>query len=297
MNSNITRNTRQSFNNLSTIMRVLVIVVAVIILLMIGWFIYSLITDYNMLRADEPYLVKGTKLGRNALTVPGSKVPLSVDGQYGLEFTYSMWIYINDWTYRAGSWKHILHKGNDTAMPLQAPGIWLYPDENKLAINMNTFHSVKESCDIGNIPVNKWFHLTVTVVGHFVDVYVNGRLKRRCEYQGVPKQNYGDVYINQFGGFDGFLSNVRYFNSALPIWRIEQIVREGPDSDACIDDNLTKPPYLANDWWSTNMFSNDTSLNLPNTNGGLNGSNTPNAVNTISINCPTTNNNPTNINN
>lgn len=256
-NNALGNSVRGTLRGLSGTMRVVVIGVFILLVLMLAWFAYSIVVDYYNLRSDEPYLVKGTKLGRNALTVPGNKVPLSVDGQYGLEFSYTMWIYINDWSYRAGKWKHILHKGNDTAMPLQAPGIWLYPDENKLAINMNTFHSVKESCDISNIPVNKWFHISVVVVGRYIDIYVNGRLKRRCEFQGVPKQNYGDVYINQFGGFDGFLSNVRYFNSALPIWRIEQVVREGPDSGACIDDKLTKPPYLASDWWSTNAFSDD----------------------------------------
>ena len=66
---------------------------------------------------------------------------------------------------RGKEWKHIMHKGNSSGMPLQAPGIWIYPSTNKLAINMNTYNSVKESCDIGNIPLNKWFHLTVMVIG------------------------------------------------------------------------------------------------------------------------------------
>ena len=125
---------------------------------------YSFAIDFYDNINNEPFLVKGTKLGKSTVVIPGSKVPPSVDGKYGAEFSYSMWIFINDWTYKQGEWKHILHKGSHTAMPLQAPGIWLYPKENKMAINMNTYHSVKESCDIGNLTINKWFHLTVVVI-------------------------------------------------------------------------------------------------------------------------------------
>jgi len=245
----------RSLNSLSTPMRLIAIVVAILFVIIVGYSAYSLVTDLYNTYNSEPYLVKGTKLGKTTVVIPGYRVQPSVDQKYGAEFAYAMWIYINDWTYKQNEWKHILHKGSHTAMPLQAPGIWLYPNENKLAINMNTFYSVKESCDIENIPIAKWFHLVVVVVGKYIDVYINGRLKKRCQFKGVPKQNFGDVYINQWQGFDGFLSNVRYFNYALPFYRIEQLLNEGPSKESCIDDKKTTPPYLAPDWWEKSGFS------------------------------------------
>jgi hypothetical protein len=243
-----------NFNTLSLGMKVISVIVVILVLIIVGYTGYSFLTDLYNTYNSEPYLVKGTKLGKSTVVVPGYKVQPSVDQKYGAEFAYSMWIYINDWTYKQSEWKHILHKGSQTAMPLQAPGIWLYPNENKMAINMNTFYSVKESCDIENIPIAKWFHLTVVVIGRYIDVYINGRLKKRCQFKGVPKQNFGDVYINQWQGFDGFLSNVRYFNYALPFFRIEQLVKEGPSKESCIDDKKTLPPYLAPDWWEKEGF-------------------------------------------
>jgi hypothetical protein len=258
-NTGIALNTQMNnfssrFSALSFSMQIITAIVALLVLIFIAYSLYSFGADFFTSYTDEPYLVKGTKLGKSSLIIPGSMVPPSVDQKYGAEFSYAMWIYITDYTYKQNEWKHILHKGSSSAMPLQSPGIWLYPKENKLAINMNTFYSVKESCDIGNIPVGKWFHLSIVVIGKFIDVYINGRLKKRCEFKGVPKQNYGDVYINQWQGFDGFLSNVRYFAYALPFFRIEQLVLDGPDSASCIDDKLAKPPYLAPGWWQNEGF-------------------------------------------
>ena len=41
-----------------------------------------------------------------------------------------------------------------------------------------------------------------------LDVFINGFLKKQLILNGIPKQNYGDVYINSFGGYDGFLSEL-----------------------------------------------------------------------------------------
>ena len=92
---------------------------------------------------------------------------------------------------------------------------------------MNTYNSVKESCDIGNIPLNKWFHLTVMVIGKSLDVYINCNLKKRCKLKGIPKLNYGDIYINSWEGFDGLISNVRYWDRAIG-FQIKHICEEGP---------------------------------------------------------------------
>ena len=229
----------------------------IIIILLLALFIYCIVRltqDYRDHFDNQPWLIYGTKIARSAKKIPGSLIRPSVDAQYGIEFSYTMWIYITDWTtFKTDEYKHIMHKGNAHAIPLQAPGIWLYPRENKLAINMNTYYSVKESCDIGNIPIGKWFHLAVIQIGKNMDVYINGRLKKRCQFKGVPKINYGDLYINQWGGFDGFLSRMRYFNYALPYFKIEQMLRDGPSQMPCTDTG-TEPPYLAKDYWMTTGF-------------------------------------------
>ena len=236
-----------------------IIITAVFTAIILAFIIYFLVTvsrDYQKYNENSPYLLQGTKLGKVAKTIPGHKVMRSDNGKFGLEFTYSMWLYIEDSNFagaRAKEWKHIIHKGTANGMPLQAPGIWLYPATNRLSINMNTYYSIKESCDIANVPLNKWFHLTVMVIGKSIDVYINCNLKKRCKFQGVPKMNYGNVYINMWEGFDGFISNVRYWDRAVAPFRIEKICKEGPSKAPCTDTGVN-PPYLSKNYWMNTGF-------------------------------------------
>lgn len=258
--TNTMNNAAQRVRNAPTKHKVLGIVTFIIVISLIVYFFYSVSSDYRTKQENEPWLIPDTRIARTGLRIPGYVIKESADSQYGIEFTYAFWIYINDWSYKADSYKHVFHKGNDGAMPLQAPGVWLYPRENKMSINMNTYHSVKETCDIGNLPIGKWFHVTISVIGKNMDVYVNGRLKKRCSFIGIPKQNYGDLYITQWNGFDGFLSRLIYANYAMPFWKIEQLVADGPSEAPCTQSGV-KPPYLSKDFWTTSGFPD--ALNFP----------------------------------
>jgi hypothetical protein len=59
-------------------------------------------------------------------------------------------------------------------------------------------------------------------------MYVNGTITSRTKFTAVPKQNYNDVQICQNGGFEGNLSNLRYFSHALSAFEINNIVKGGP---------------------------------------------------------------------
>ncbi len=214
---------------------------------------YLLVKDYNTTSSSEPWILQGNKSADTQMTIPASIIKPSIDAQHGIEFTYSFWMYIKNWNVKDNEWKHVFHKGNSTAIPLQSPGVWLYPKTNKLAINMNTFESVKETCEIGNLPLHKWMNITISVMGKNVDVYVNSRLKKRCKLKGVPKLNLGNLYINNWGGFDGYMSRIKYFNYAIPYWKVEKLVERGPADSACIDTGES-PPYLSNRWWMTTGY-------------------------------------------
>ena len=236
------------------------IIAFLLVICLVVYAIWSVVADYRNTQENEPWLVPTTKIARTSKIIPGHLIKPSNDSRFGIEFTYAFWMFITDWTYKNGEYKHVFHKGNASAMPLQAPGVWLYPRENKMAINMNTFESVKESCDIGNIPIGKWFHVTISCIGKNLDVYINGRLKKRCKLRGIPKQNFGDLYINSWNGFDGFLSKFRYFNYAVPYYKIEQMLADGPSKAPCIDSNI-KPPYFARDVWFASGYPD--AINYP----------------------------------
>lgn len=232
------------------------ILIILIIILLIVYFFVRIGLDYKNQGTSSPFLIEGTRQAHISKKIKGDLIRPSTDKKYGIELSYIFWIYIDGTTFNSGKkWKHVFHKGNESSIPLQAPGVWIYPDENKLGINMNTFSTVKSSCDIGNIPMNKWVCVCISLIGDTMDVYVNAKLKKRCKLSGIPKQNYGDLYITKWGGFNGFLSNFRYFNYALPFFRIEQIFKEGPSQAPCTETGVT-PPYLAPNYWMTTGFPN-----------------------------------------
>lgn len=233
------------------------IIVLSIVIITIVYLIYNFIVQYKTADNNAPWLIYGSKTASNSSTiVPSNKIPLSEDGKYGIEFSYSFWMLINKITDKP---QHVFHKGDPSGTPLQAPGVFINANTNELLINMNTFAHVKESCNIGNIPIGKWVHISIVLMNKYIDVYVNGNLKKRCQLKGLPKQNFGDLYITSLGngggtGFNGYISRFRYYAYALPYYKIRNMIKSGPSREPCIDTGEATPPYLADDYWTTTGF-------------------------------------------
>jgi hypothetical protein len=147
----------------------------------------------------------------------------------GLEFSYSVWIYIQDWT---RGWKNILVKGDKSdgagTNSSRAPGLWLYPDSNALHARINTFASPNEGCDIKNIPLQKWVHIAYILNNRTVDIYIDGKLERSCVLRGVPKLNDEPVRVCDNGGFFGKISNLVYFRYAMKPDEVYNVYSKGP---------------------------------------------------------------------
>ena len=218
---------------------------------------------YKQVATSSPWILKGTKEGKKAIVVTqnpetdGSITAYRSKNEFGgLEFSYMLWIFISDVNHGTTDaqgripeeGQHILHKGNESSRNIQAPGIWLHKNKNSLRINMNTFKHVKEFVDVDNIPLNKWVHLTVAVRQRDLDVFINGNIVERLKMKGLPRQNYGNIYLNAFKGIDGFLSNARYFNFYISFREIDEHIKYGPSLKACIDTG-EKPPYFVPNWW------------------------------------------------
>lgn len=217
--------------------------------------------------SDNPRLIKGMIDAKQMVTIPQDpklkgSIPVlrSRDQRDGIEFTWSVWMYINDLVYKEGQYRHVFHKGNDNInfggskigmnFPNNGPGLYLGPKENTLVVVMNTFDTIGEEIEIENIPVKKWVNVILQCDGKNLDIYVNGTLARRHILSGVPKQNYGDVYVAMNGGFDGYISELQYFNSDIGLARINAIVSGGPNLKMT-DTTLTEsaPHYLSTRWY------------------------------------------------
>ena len=242
--------------------------VCVIVIL---YFIYSIIVGYKNYSIYSPYFIRDIMDGTFSQKIDSWKVAQPMDNQYGTEYSYCFWIYIKDTNFDSScdegnlsAFKHVFHKGSydysKNHLPLlQSPGVWLYPNTNKLHIRFNTYQNVIESSDVGNIPVNAWTHVSVLLIGNSVDVFINGNLKKRQKLRGVPKLNYDSLYISNWGGFQGYLSNFRYFNYAIQPFMIEYLMNEGHSNkfDSKNKSGVNSPaPQLSNEYWMSVGYPN-----------------------------------------
>ena len=117
---------------------------------------------------------------------------------------------------------------------------------------MNTFKVINEEIIIPDIPMNKWINIMLRCQNTKLDVYVNGTITRRLELSDVPKQNYGDVHIGSDGGFNGYISDLWYYDRSLGPGEIASLVRKGPNmkmSEDGEDLTISKPDFLSLRWY------------------------------------------------
>lgn len=212
-----------------------------------------------MINAKQPTIIPQDP------SISGSKpIMRSVNHMQGLEFTWSVWLFVDDFHYKEHEYKHVFHKGNDNFnvstppigmnFPNNAPGLYITPDTNALLVIMNTFDKINDEVIVNDLPLNKWVNVMIRVSNqHQLDIYINGTLAKRHILAGIPKQNYGDVYACMNGGFSGYLSSLRYFSKALGTNEIQSLVDNGPciklDDNSALNSKDTS--YLATRWYFT----------------------------------------------
>ena len=254
----------------------ILILIVFMLLLSLGSAILAMIfsNDHN------PVLIDGMIDSTQLLVIPqdpskkGAKPILRSNNQReGLEFTWSVWVFINGDLYNDNhsDYKHVFHKGNDTintsgdnkgiVYPVNGPGLYITPrlDDNTngnvagLKIIMNTFKSVDQDIVIKDVPLNKWVNVIIRVTKQQqLDVYINGTLVKRLMLDSVPRQNYGDVFVSMNGGFTGNTASLRYFETAIGTNKIQSIVDKGPNTNfiaGSMDSKRDTAKYLSNRWF------------------------------------------------
>ena len=189
--------------------------------------------------------------------VSGSKtIYRSINESDGIEFTWSVWIYINELNDN-GKFKHVFSKGNygpnnlGINQPNNAPGLYISPVTNAVTMSMNSYNEISEEVVVPDIPLNKWVNIMIICRNQSLDVYINGLITKSLELSGVPKQNYGDVYVAMNGGFNGYISNLWYYSYALGTLAIQNLVQNGPNTSVTDSStlNMKNPDYLSLRWY------------------------------------------------
>jgi len=223
-----------------------VFLIFVLIMFMILMNLGIMLIGYFMQPSKNPYLVKGMISGNTSIRVTQdpkdtNSVPIyrSNNQKKGIEFTWSVWLYITDIGQGTAKYMHIFNKGNNNydatsgiATVNNGPGLYLAKDTNTLHLVMDTVNpdDKNNTFDITNIPLNKWVNVAMRLQNKIMDVYVNGTIASRFNFSNVPKQNFNDVYVCNNAGFTGNLSNLRYHDYAMNVFEINNMVLMGPDT-------------------------------------------------------------------
>ena len=257
--------------------KILIIVIGIAILVFVSYFGVKALQSYIRQRNLSTVLLPGTKSGDHAIVI--SQDPnqinynpiLKSQNQSGIEFTYSLWIWIKE--LGGVEEQHIFHKGSNTnnGLPDICPALYLDGTQNKLIVKMSTLNNYQETLEIPDIPLKKWVCVQLVLQhidahtedndgyvdpdlqnkSHILDVYINGKNKRSMLFDHTPKQNNGNLWISKNGGFNGYLSKMKYFAKALDFEEIRGLVREGPATVQTVDTGEL-PPYLDDQWWHQN---------------------------------------------
>jgi hypothetical protein len=207
----------------------IVIIIVVIVLLVMIW-------KYML---SDPYTLQGLQNGQTASTIIASDLETNGTDVPSSNFAYSVWFYVNDWNYRYGKPKVIFGRmGSKSGANSGSvdgisgldpcPAVVLGAIENNIAISLGCYpginqqpttpggNTVVHTCSVGNIPIQKWVNLVVSVYGRSMDIYIDGKLVRTCLLPGVASvNNNADIHITPAGGFDGWTSRLQYFPNSI----------------------------------------------------------------------------------
>jgi hypothetical protein len=207
----------------------IVIIIAILILLFI-------ILRYAL---SNPYTLQGLQSGKTATTIDSSSLASNSSGVPSNNFAYSVWFYVNDWNYRYGEPKVIFGRmgGLSDASAGSIPGVGgvdpcptviLGATQNNITVALGCYpgandqptngraKTVVHTCGIGNVPIQRWVNLVLSVYGRTMDLYIDGKLVRTCLLPGIANvNNNASIHVTPKGGFDGWTSNLQYYPNSL----------------------------------------------------------------------------------
>jgi len=198
-----------------------------------------------------------TAIPANPATSPKTYeiLPVYEGGEYSITF----WTYITAYKDTVGKAKHVLElaPNSTTGNPLSTLVVGLGPYNNKLMVRVNTNSSGTETltrtkvnsifqptqvpsgqllndtmpmCDLPEVELQRWVCFGIVLNGRTVDVYLDGKLARSCVLPSFYTVNATGVNMKilQYGGFDGFLSNLYVHSVALNPEQMYRIYMNGP---------------------------------------------------------------------
>jgi hypothetical protein len=270
-NKETTNKETDSFFQVNTTISKFVFILLILILFVMFFHLGLFFLEYIYGSTRSPYIINGLIDSDKSVVISSNpnvdkSIPImrSVNELTGIEYTWSLWLYIEEPFLNSGNqYKRIFSKGTYTMYDTldnhnvsfinNSPGLYYGEQDNKLILVFNTYSNdsdVYETIDIDDIPIEKWISCSITLKDKKVNVYINGVMSKEYILLNVPKQNYYDTTVGDNKGFGGYISNLRYYDYAITEENIQTIMTNGPnltrDKNNKIYDN---PPWLSMNWY------------------------------------------------
>jgi len=205
------------------------------ILLWVLVFVILYLVYYYVFRDDTSANLSTGNNAKNAVKIDPKKLP---GNPASVDFTFSVWIYINSWQYRYGNVKTI-YRRVDPSTKQVSPELSLAASTNDLIISVTTFPDSGSSSvgtvdtwNVHNIPIQRWCNISVVTNNRAVDCYIDGKLVNTHVLSGVPKMNKdAPVFLTPDGGFSGETSKFRYIARTISPREAYAIYRQGPGAN------------------------------------------------------------------
>ena len=212
----------------------LIIAIAILVIL------YTLYTWY--FKGDASTTIISGPVVAN--TLPYKKNGYDLNNILTSQYSYSVWIYISDWSYRLGEQKIIFSRMDSNGRV--GPELILGAVDNTITAMVDTNGGTASNgtsaptyCQVTQCPIQTWVNIIVVLNQQALDVYIDGKLTRTCILGGtasmdprssmwvIPPSNFSGSTGGGQGGFDGFLSSFRAFPYPLNPRQAYEIYREG----------------------------------------------------------------------
>ena len=259
----------------------IVVLIAFFLLMNLGIYLISWFATTD----KSPYIFKGKyattvkkHISQNPMLANGKPIHRSNNEDKGIEFTWSSWLKLDGLPDDSKNVYHIYNKGSEpdpNAVDIDSserddqnngkyalkncPGLYVTDvsgDTTRLQLNIkiDTLGGEESVIQIVDLPIKRWFHLAIRLQNKIIDVYVNGTITTRVPFTEIPEQNYGDIFIG-YHGYNGAISNLRYFDSALSVFQISNIVMSGPDlSNPDENEDIGSADYLSSSWYTQDSY-------------------------------------------
>ena len=200
-------------------------------------------------------------------TYDAMRMPATSNGQ---EFSFSMWLYINDFTTTADHKLIFMRGGSPDSIGRATPIVFMDAQTNKLYVSVRTnqspsLTSLANVLDratsryitgyIEYVPLQRWINLTFVVHDNLLTLYLDGDIytvENLADFNvpGSPRPVFaglqGNATVGAIPGTNstqGFVSKINFYNYALTLRDVQSVYEVGPTAVNGVLSRLGLPPY------------------------------------------------------